>query len=104
MPPSVGSISAAAHLCRCNEMPHLPHKYARLAKRVEEVAALYRADPLPLMAVILIEPGDETGGDVEAAKADTLAAHLAVHPQDVGREIQWRVYEVRFVKAEPQPA
>jgi len=84
-------------------LPHLPPKYARLAKRVEEVASLYRADPLPLMAVILIEPGDETGGDVEAAKADTLAAHLAAHPQDVGREIQWTVYMVQFVKADPQP-
>jgi hypothetical protein len=84
-------------------LPHLPHKYARLAKRVEEVAALYRADPLPLMAVILIEPGDETGGDVEAAKAHTLAAHLAARPQDVGREIEWTVYRVRFVEADPQP-
>ena len=84
-------------------MPYLPQRYARLAKRVEEVAALYRADPLPLMAVILIEPGDETGGDVEAAKARTLAAHLAARPQDVGREIQWTVYRVQFVKADPQP-
>ena len=46
---------------------------------------------------------DETGGDVEAAKAHTLAAHLAAHPQDVGREIEWMVYRVEFVEACPQP-
>jgi hypothetical protein len=84
-------------------MPHLPPKYARLAKRVEEVVALLGANPLPLMAVVLIGPEDETGGDVEAAKASTLAAHLAARPQDVGREIKWTVYRVRFVEARPQP-
>jgi hypothetical protein len=84
-------------------LPHLPPKYARLAKRVEEVVALFGVNPLPLLAVVLIEPGDETGGDVEAAKAHTLAAHLAARPQDVGREIEWTVYRVQFVKADPQP-
>jgi hypothetical protein len=46
----------------------------------------------------------ETGGDVEAAKARALAAHLARCPQDVGREIEWMVYRVEFVEARPQPA
>jgi hypothetical protein len=80
-------------------LPHLPPKYARLAKRVEEVVALLGANPLPLLAVVLIEPGDETGGDVEAAKAHILAAH----PQDVGREIKWTVLRVQFVEAAPPP-
>jgi hypothetical protein len=40
---------------------------------------------------------------VEAAKARALAAHLAARPQDVGREIEWMVYKIQFVKAEPQP-
>jgi hypothetical protein len=84
-------------------LPHLPPKYARLAKRVEDVVALFGINPLPLLAVILIEPGDETGGDVEAAKTHTLAAYLAARPQDVGREIEWTVYRVRFVRANPQP-
>jgi hypothetical protein len=81
----------------------IPHKYASLAKRVEEVAALFGAgtDPLPLMAVILVEPEDETGGDVEATKAHALTAHLAAHPQDAGREIEWTIYKVEFVKADP---
>jgi hypothetical protein len=79
------------------------HKYARLAQRVEEVAALLGAKPLSLMTVVLLEPGDQTGGDVEAAKARTLAAHLAVYPQDAGREIQWAVCRVEFVKPDPQP-
>jgi hypothetical protein len=74
-----------------------------LAKRVEEVAALFGANPLPLLAIVLVEHGDETDGDVEAAKARTLAAHLAARPQDVGREIEWMVYKIEFVKAEPQP-
>jgi hypothetical protein len=59
--------------------------------------------PLPLLAIVLVEPGDETGGDVEAAKARTLAAHLAARPQDVGRKIEWTAYRVRFVKAAPPP-
>jgi hypothetical protein len=84
-------------------LPHLPPKYARLAKRVEEVVALLGVNQLPLLAVVLVEPGDETGGDVEAARAHTLAAHLAAHPQDVGREIKWTVYKVQFVEAAPPP-
>jgi hypothetical protein len=73
-----------------------------LAKRVEEVAALFGANPLPLLAIVLVEHGDETDGDLEAAKARTLAAHLAAYPQDVGREIEWAVYRVQFVEADPQ--
>jgi hypothetical protein len=78
-------------------LPNLPHKYARLAQRVEEVAALLNVDSLPLLVLVLVE----TGGDVEAAKARALAAHLAARPRDAGREIEWMV--VQFVEAVPQP-
>jgi hypothetical protein len=77
-------------------MPHLPPTYARLAKRVEEVVALLGANPLPLLAVVLIEPGDETGGDVEAA-------HIAAHPDDSGRPVEWEIFRIAFVSPAPEP-
>jgi hypothetical protein len=72
-------------------LPHLPPKYARLAKRVEEVAALLDCGPLRLLSVVV---GD---GDAEAEKARILAAHLAAHPQDAGRPIEWSTIHIDLV-------
>jgi hypothetical protein len=70
----------------------VPQRFARLAKRIEEVAALLDCGPLRLMALVL---GDE---DVEAVKTRVLAAHLAAHPQAAGRPIEWGTIQVKFVQ------
>jgi len=70
----------------------VPQRFARLAKRIEEVAALLDCGPLRLMALVL---GDE---DVEAVKTRVLAAHLAAHPQAAGRPIEWGTIHVKFVQ------
>jgi hypothetical protein len=70
----------------------VPQRFARLAKRVEEVAALLDCGPLRLTALVV---GDD---DVEAVKARVLAAHLAAHPQDARRPVEWETIHVNFVQ------
>jgi hypothetical protein len=75
---------------------NVPQRFARLAKRIEEVAVLLDCGPLRLMALAV---GDD---DEEAAKAHALAVHLAAHPQDAGRPIEWGTIHVNFVQPPPE--
>jgi hypothetical protein len=70
----------------------VPQRFARLAKRIEEVAVLLDCGPLRLTALVV---GDE---DVDAVKTRVLAAHLAAHPQAAGRPIEWGTNHVKFVQ------
>jgi hypothetical protein len=40
---------------------------------------------------------------VEAAKARTLAAHIAAHPDDSGRPVEWEIFRIAFVSPAPEP-
>lgn len=68
-----------------------------LINRIEKVlvaaeAELGRVDAPLTLGAIVVDADDE-----EAAKVRALAEHLAKHPQDAGREIDWTLYKVQFV-------
>lgn len=68
-----------------------------LINRVEKVieaaeAELGRADAPLTLCVVVVGAEDE-----EAAKAHILAEHLAAHPQDAGRPIEWSTIHVALV-------
>jgi hypothetical protein len=73
-----------------------------LINRIEKVlvaaeAELDRDDaPLTLGAIVL------GADDPEAAKARVLTEHLAAHPQDVDRQIDWTIFHIQLVEA-PEP-
>jgi hypothetical protein len=73
-----------------------------LIKRIEKVlvaaeAELDRADePLTLGVIVL------GADDPEAAKARVLTEHLAAHPQDTDRQIDWTIFHIQLVEA-PEP-
>jgi hypothetical protein len=59
-------------------------------------AELDRADaPLTLVAIVVVGEDDE-----EAKKARVLAEHLAAHPQDADRQIDWAIFRIQLVEPE----
>jgi hypothetical protein len=74
-----------------------------LINRIEKVieaaeAVLGRADqPLTLGAIVL--DGDDEG----EAKARALAAHIAAHPEDSGRPVEWEIFRIALVTPAPEP-
>jgi hypothetical protein len=70
--------------------------WAKLAERVEHLAALVGPRPLdPLkLRIVVFDDSDEL--HIEAAKEWALAAHLIRHPQDKGRPIEWQAVKSRW--------
>jgi hypothetical protein len=68
-----------------------------LINRIEKVLVAAEAElggadaPLTLGAMVV------GADDEEAAKARVLADHLAAHPQDTGRPVEWTLYQIKFV-------
>jgi hypothetical protein len=75
-----------------------------LINRIEKVlvaaeAELDRAGAPVTLGVIVLDADDE-----EAAKARVLAEHLAAHPQNADRQIDWTIFRIQFVEASNQGA
>jgi hypothetical protein len=74
-----------------------------LINRIEKVieaaeAVLGRPNqPLTLRAIVL--DGDDEG----EVKACALAAHIAAHPDDSGRPVEWEIFRIAFVSPAPEP-
>jgi hypothetical protein len=74
-----------------------------LINRIEKVIeaaelVLGRPDqPLTLRALVL--DGDDEG----EVKARVLADHIAAHPEDAGRPVEWEIFRITFVSPLPEP-
>jgi hypothetical protein len=88
-----------------NSLPPLPPRYRRVAERVEEAAAQADADgkPSSIALEIVIEEG-ASRAEIKAAQKAAIDAHLAEHPEDRGREVDWWLVRTIIHPKGPRPA